>query len=422
MCENQSQKSDPISVEAKLIQQDHRPFFIVKTYLQRGKWEEGDPRRKAAVVAFGWLWLSPPYLAVCGGLFTAIFTIVLLHKQNNLLDDQNDLIEKQNSYFQDQISNEDERAKEIENLNIQMRRTDLVRVLWNQDSQSVSARERTESLMQFIQIERLSDKKSIDLSGANLDRTRLYKFNLDNCDFTDASIKFSDWKRVSLNGSTFDESNLEGTKVLADFNNTNIFAAYGTVPISVEWSVEHGSRLHSLVKNVAQYYFTMFRNTELLAPSTPPTNESIALIESIQDCAREGMFANFEPTSPLLSPDSYSPLAANTLLEGLAESEPEIQQINDIVATFHFRLTMNESILNPGLWTELAGQDVGELISINGEPDFRLSYFISNKSIEFFMHTDFLNKRVKRELEWLLDKFDSDIDSTPDTPVNSDSP
>jgi hypothetical protein len=48
-----------VDVEARLISQEHRAFHVLKTFYQRRKWEDGDPRRDAARSALLWWVLSP---------------------------------------------------------------------------------------------------------------------------------------------------------------------------------------------------------------------------------------------------------------------------------------------------------------------------------------------------------------------------
>ena len=65
----QGAHADPREIEARLIEQDHRPWHVVSTFLRaRREWEDGDPRRDAAVKAIVWrLFFSPLAIGAAGG-------------------------------------------------------------------------------------------------------------------------------------------------------------------------------------------------------------------------------------------------------------------------------------------------------------------------------------------------------------------
>lgn len=235
--ESISDYPESVKLEAQLIQQDHRPFFIIKTFLFRKQWEDkNDPRRKAAVVAFAWLWLSPSHLAVSGGLITAVATLALLASQNILITKQNTLIKDQNDFFQEQITNEDTRAKAIEDMTIQSRRTNLVRILWNEDPNStISGRERTEALLEFIKLERVSGRTTVNLTSANLSNTSINNADLNFCNFDESNIRNANWSNVSLNSSSLRYCLIENTYISSDFSNTDINLPYCTIPQYASW-------------------------------------------------------------------------------------------------------------------------------------------------------------------------------------------
>lgn len=156
MCESGKKKYDPIEIEAKLIEQEHRTFVVVKTFFDRQKWLKGDPRKRASKVAFAWLWLAPSHLAVTGGLATAFITIYLLASQNAI-------IKEQNIFFQEQIL----QTSRMANLE---KRTRLVDILWN-GNESQSKRVTREAVIEFIEVERsiqTTPTQIIDLSGIDM--------------------------------------------------------------------------------------------------------------------------------------------------------------------------------------------------------------------------------------------------------------
>jgi uncharacterized protein YjbI with pentapeptide repeats len=85
-------------LEAKLIEQDHRPFQIVWNFLNRNKlWKNDDPRTKASVKALIWrLLFSPTTIAIASGGFLGIATLFFLFRQDTHFLNQNKLFELQN--------------------------------------------------------------------------------------------------------------------------------------------------------------------------------------------------------------------------------------------------------------------------------------------------------------------------------------
>lgn len=82
-------------IEARLLEQEHRPYSLIKNYVNRHKWKKGDKRRKAVIVALFWrLLFSPATVAAAGGAL-ALMTVILLNYQNLLLEKQNEKIEHQ---------------------------------------------------------------------------------------------------------------------------------------------------------------------------------------------------------------------------------------------------------------------------------------------------------------------------------------
>lgn len=90
-------------LESKLLEQEHRPFTIIKNFFERTKWGKEDPRRKAIKVSFFWrLFFSPGVLAASGGIIAILSLSILvwqtciLIKQNSLITIQNEKIVEQN--------------------------------------------------------------------------------------------------------------------------------------------------------------------------------------------------------------------------------------------------------------------------------------------------------------------------------------
>ncbi len=84
-----------LQIEARLLEQEHRPFSLLKNFFNRKKWDKQDPRRKAVKVAILWrLFFSPGTVAAAGG-FIAILSLMVLVWQTRVLIEQNEKINDQ---------------------------------------------------------------------------------------------------------------------------------------------------------------------------------------------------------------------------------------------------------------------------------------------------------------------------------------
>ena len=89
-------------LESKLIEQEHRPYSLVKNYVNRTKWDKDDPRRRSVKIAFLWRLLYSPGVVAAGGGLIGIITVFFLWKQDKVLRNQNALIENQNIQIKNQ--------------------------------------------------------------------------------------------------------------------------------------------------------------------------------------------------------------------------------------------------------------------------------------------------------------------------------
>ncbi|MEP3384782.1 MAG: pentapeptide repeat-containing protein, partial [Flavobacteriaceae bacterium] len=92
-------------IEAKLIEQEHRPWILFWNYVRRKKkWpDENDIRRKASAKAIIWrFFASPTTLAIASGGLLGLATLFFLWKQNKHFEVQNDLFELQNDKIETQ--------------------------------------------------------------------------------------------------------------------------------------------------------------------------------------------------------------------------------------------------------------------------------------------------------------------------------
>ena len=106
-----------VELEAKLIEQEHRPITIILNFINRFKyWSDGDIRRDAAIKAVIWrLLFSPTTIAVASGGLLGFITLYFLYQQNILLNNQNDLLTNQNMLIgqQSQLAEASRRSSQM---------------------------------------------------------------------------------------------------------------------------------------------------------------------------------------------------------------------------------------------------------------------------------------------------------------------
>lgn len=96
------EEKERIDFEARLLEQEHRPFTLIKNYINRKQWNEEDPRRKAVKTALLWrIFFSPTMIAGGGGLI-ALGSLFILFWQTEVLVTQNKLLIEQNKKINDQ--------------------------------------------------------------------------------------------------------------------------------------------------------------------------------------------------------------------------------------------------------------------------------------------------------------------------------
>lgn len=84
-------------LEARVIEQDHRPFSVFYSFFYvRPRLPKDDVRRSAATKALIWLFLSPKNVVTAGISIIAILGILLAYQANTLLSAQNARFDTQN--------------------------------------------------------------------------------------------------------------------------------------------------------------------------------------------------------------------------------------------------------------------------------------------------------------------------------------
>lgn len=196
------------NIEAKLIEQEHRPIHVISNYvLRKKKWGKNDERYYSAKKALIWrLFFSPATLATSGGIIAILTLIILLH-QNSLFTDQNKLIKNQNRFFQEQILlNEISRDITI------MNSPDLTQ----------------EYKMQVISEYILNKKRLHHIRGNN--KPRITGLNLSNLEFKNLDSVFNDveFVDVRLTNTSFRNCNLSNVNFTnAIFNDTTLLNESG---------------------------------------------------------------------------------------------------------------------------------------------------------------------------------------------------
>lgn len=260
-----------IEIEAKLLEQEHRPTHLVLNYLKRkAKWpNESDPRRKAVSKAIIWrLFFSPAVLAFTGSSLLAWATLWFMNRQNSIIEVQTELLEEQNKKIEIQANLEEasrrnnlvflmdnvlnkigEELKEKDNVDSVLSKPLIARIQalgqgfqpykfidYNSDSLRLTRElspERGQLLLSLanIGIGRTTLKKiyekttfsyaylkeaqldSMYLQGVDLDYAYLNGANLYNSDLRNASVKYAEMESVTLDFSELNHINLEGTNL-----------------------------------------------------------------------------------------------------------------------------------------------------------------------------------------------------------------
>ena len=94
MPSDEPENKSNVELEALIVEQEHRPFHLLRNFLFRKKrFPEGDPRRDAARHAVLWAIVrqfSPasPVAATAISTLALVLSIVFLYKQNQIVDQQ----------------------------------------------------------------------------------------------------------------------------------------------------------------------------------------------------------------------------------------------------------------------------------------------------------------------------------------------
>lgn len=205
------------ALEARLIEQDHRPFRVIWTFFETRKEPKSSRNRRAATVALVYnLFFSPTTLAA-GGTIVGICTLVFLLWQTREMQAQTKIIQEAN--YATQLFEVIPRLYEP--------------VGYGSDADRFKGKhspaDRRRAVEVYIDL-RKTYKKPIDLSGALLDgKVRLSNLELENADFS----------RAQLDGCVFHNCNLQG----ANFRNADLYGADFSQAKNLEKASFHGAVL-----------------------------------------------------------------------------------------------------------------------------------------------------------------------------------
>lgn len=291
-------------MEAKLIEQEHRLWGVLKNFLARKQWEPGDPRRRATWLALLWVWFGPMTVAAGGGCAT----LLILIWQNYLIKGQNSLIQEQNAHFRDQLGKMDDQIKSTQIANRKSERSHLIGVLWDtiptdnpagKEPPKANVRTRQEALVRFIELEQerihesttgTAPKKLIDLSRAILSSVYANELNLQ--DVTTISFKGADFRRAFLANTKFPVADFSEARLdSAVFNGCQFEAAQFRDSLHEETSFLHATIGSADVYNVnflncnffmADMRDAKFRNSSFEGRSLVRTNCDGALFDQVE--------------------------------------------------------------------------------------------------------------------------------------------
>ncbi len=226
-----SEKEERIKLEAKLLEQEHRPLKLILNYIRRNEYwkDQSDIRRKAVKKAILWrLLISPTTIAIATGGLLGYISIFFLWKQNTLLENQNLKIEQQTYLIE-----ADRRASQVfimgevlSDLNIELEnKENIKRVISKTLTGRIISLSRAMKPYRYLNNDsliknRISPERGqllISLIESNIDSTYLIDNIIKKCDFT-----FSDLNRANLDNSSFNGVNLSYSDFSASsLNNTD---------------------------------------------------------------------------------------------------------------------------------------------------------------------------------------------------------
>jgi uncharacterized protein YjbI with pentapeptide repeats len=221
-------------IEARFLEQDHRPVRIWHNWWLSRDYPAGDPRKEAAVKAVFWWIFSPATVAVAGAGFTAVASLGVLVWQTTLLREQNAFFKEQNQAIHTQIEFQSSQ-------DMRQRRTMIFAALYERDEgvnevgAKANSRTRTEALLEFVPMERklqsTQKEGKVSLEGAFLDQVQVVSADFSNVSFAISRLRNTSFQAVNFSGCDFRAATFENTNFpycdlrQADFEGCNLNGA-----------------------------------------------------------------------------------------------------------------------------------------------------------------------------------------------------
>lgn len=105
-----------VELEAKLLEQEHRPWHLFKNYKSKNKYKENDLRRKSINKAtfYNILFFLIKTSVIISPLIVSGYSLYFMFRQTELFESQNNLFESQNGLFNSQNLNLEKQTQLIE--------------------------------------------------------------------------------------------------------------------------------------------------------------------------------------------------------------------------------------------------------------------------------------------------------------------
>jgi uncharacterized protein YjbI with pentapeptide repeats len=231
-----------VSLEAKLLEQEHRFFAVWYNFLwKKNKWDKDDPRRKAVLKALLFLFVPSRTLLITGGL-VSLLTLILMDKQNKLLDAQNELFKLQNLRIDQQTNLEEASRRSTQTFIMGEVLSDLNKELNNIDNKEKTISStligRIISLSLAMKPYRYLENDSlipkplspergqllITLLNSNMNNEFLKKEILEKANFTYADLTRAPLSNADLEGINLSHANFSQADVQnVNFTNAKLF-------------------------------------------------------------------------------------------------------------------------------------------------------------------------------------------------------
>ena len=226
--EAQVSHSEDIELEAKLIEQDHRAYPVIRKFLYRHKrWSTDDPRHYAAIWAFAMWAISPGTIALASAAIGGSIGLGLTYWQTHLLSEQNELVRQEVEELQESIEIQGNQSTQLtQSIRIQRDQLDAQRknderlqierylkVLYDKDEKGKpihNARLRTDAAIAYIKEQRRVQvqKSKVDLTKALLQDCEFINKDMSHVDFTKANLSGVTFRLCELSNSCFRKSDL----------------------------------------------------------------------------------------------------------------------------------------------------------------------------------------------------------------------